>query len=113
MRALFQFSACFALGLVISVFILGGLMFANGFGVIEIWLLTGKPLASLALTVIPDGFWHALTGVMEARTNPTVNSFLQMCAALAQVALVLGYGLFRFWYRRDDDEEEVCDGTAH
>lgn len=109
MRAMVQFTACFALGLVISVLILGGLMFAGNFGFIDLWLITGKPLANLALMVLPESFWHALTGVIDPRNNPSVNSFLQLCVALSQGALLLAAGFFRLWYWHRDEEEETRD----
>lgn len=99
MRALMQFASCFLLGLVISVLVLGGLMIAGAFSFIDLWLFTGKPLASLALALLPGGFWQALTGVVDAVHNPAVRSFLELCAALGQGALLLAAGLYRLWYR--------------
>lgn len=99
MRFLLQFSACFALGLVVAVMLLIGLMFFAQFSLIEGLLLTGKPLAQLSLTVLPDAFWADLTGVADAAQNRSVQSFLQMCAALGQCALLLALGFFRLWYR--------------
>ncbi|MDT4840564.1 hypothetical protein D3C80_1716750 [compost metagenome] len=100
MRVLMQFGGCFLLGLVIAVLLLGGLMFAGAFGVIELWLFTGKPLASLALWTLPGGFWQGLTGLVDAVHNPALRSFLELCAALGQGALLLAAGFFRLWYRR-------------
>ena len=56
MRLLMQFSACLGLGLVVAVMILIGLMFCGWFNLIDGLLLTGKPLASLSLMVLPEGF---------------------------------------------------------
>ena len=99
MRVLLQFSACFALGLVLAVMLLIGLMFFDQFDLIDGLIVTGKPLAQLSLTVLPDAFWADLTGVADAAQNSSVRSFLQMCAALGQCALLLACGFFRLWYR--------------
>ncbi len=96
MRAVLQFSACLALGVLVALLILLGLMFAQAFGAIDGLLLTGKPLASLSLTLLPDSFWSGLTGVQGAAQNSAVQSFLQFCAALGQLALLLAAGLFRW-----------------
>ncbi|BAN46191.1 hypothetical protein [Metapseudomonas resinovorans] len=100
MRVLMQFGGCFLLGLVMAVLLLGGLMFAGAFGVIELWLFTGKPLASLALWALPGGFWQGLTGLVDAARNAALRSFLELCAALGQGALLLAAGFYRLWYRR-------------
>ncbi|MDE3736478.1 MULTISPECIES: hypothetical protein [Pseudomonas] len=100
MRVLMQFGGCFLLGLAISVLVLGGLMFAGAFGFIDLWLFTGKPLAGLALWLLPDSFWQGLTGVLDAAHNPAVRSFLELFAALGQGALLMAVGFFWFWYRR-------------
>nr|WP_298147302.1 hypothetical protein [uncultured Pseudomonas sp.] len=99
MRLLLQFSACFALGLVVAMLLLIGLMFFGQFSLIDGLLFTGKPLAQLSLTLLPDAFWTDLTGVAHAAQNNSVQSFLQMCAALGQSALLLALGFFRLWYR--------------
>jgi hypothetical protein len=100
MRVVLQFSACLALGLVLGVLLLIGLMFTGRFELIELWLLTGKPLAQLALMLLPDAWWSALSGVADASRNGSVQSFLQFCVALGQAALLLAAGFFRLWYRR-------------
>lgn len=100
MRVVLQFSACLALGLVLGVLLLIGLMLAGRFELIELWLLTGKPLARLALALLPDTLWSALSGVPDASRNGSVQSFLQLCMALGQVALLLAAGFLRLWYRR-------------
>lgn len=69
MRLLMQFSACLGLGLVVAVMILIGLMFVGWFDVIDGLLMTGKPLASLSLMVLPEGFWSSLTGCRTPRTT--------------------------------------------
>ena len=99
MRLLLQFSACLALGLVVAVKILIGLKFCGWFNLIDGLLLTGKPLASLSLRLLPDAFWTGLTGVVDAAQNRSVQSFLQLCAALGQSALLLALGFMRLWYR--------------
>lgn len=98
-RVVLQFSACLALGLVLGVLLLIGLMLAGRFELIEFWLLTGKPLAQLTLALLPDAFWAELTGVADAAQNSSVRSFLQLCAALGQSALLLTLGFLRLWYR--------------
>lgn len=98
-RMMMQFSACFALGLVVAGMILIGLMFFGQFDLIHGLNLSGKPLASVALALLPGGFWEALTGVPDAAGNPSVQSFLQLCVALGQVALLLAAAFFRLWYR--------------
>lgn len=95
MRMLLQLGACFALGLFVALLILAGLMFAQRFDLINLIVITGKPLAHLALVVLPEGFWVSLTGAPDAVDNPSVRSFLQMCTAMGQVALLVGAGLYR------------------
>lgn len=99
MRLLLQFSACFALGLVVAGMLLIGLMFFGQFDLIHGLNFTGRPLAWLALELLPARFWDALTGLANAAANPHVRSFLQLCAALGQIALLLAAGFFRLWYR--------------
>lgn len=99
MRLFMQFSACLGLGLVVAVMILVGLMFFGWFNLIDGLLLTGKPLASLSLMLLPEGFWSALTGIQNATSNGTLRSFLSLCAALGQVSLLLALGFMRLWYR--------------
>lgn len=99
MRLFMQFSACLALGLVVAAMVLIGLMFFGWFDLIDGLLLTGKPLASLSLLVFPDRFWSALTGLQNAGSNGSLHSFLSLCAALGQVALVFALGFMRLWYR--------------
>ncbi|HWV08222.1 hypothetical protein [Pseudomonas sp. GD03944] len=99
MRLLLQFSACLALGLVVAVIILVGLMFCGWFGLIDGLMLTGKPLAHLSLVLLPEGFWTALTGLPDAVHHSSLRSFLSLCAALGQVGLVLALGFMRLWYQ--------------
>ncbi|EJO91813.1 hypothetical protein [Ectopseudomonas hydrolytica] len=99
MRALMQFSACLALGLVVAVMILIGLMFFGWFNLIDGLLLTGKPLAHLSLVLLPDGFWSTLSGLPDAASNSSLRSFLALCAALGQLGLLLALGFMRLWYR--------------
>ena len=87
------------LGLVVAGMLLIGLMFFGQFDLIHGLNLSGRPLASVALTLLPGGFWDGLTGVPDAAGNAHIQSFLQLCVALAQVALLLGAGFFRLWYR--------------
>ena len=99
-RLLLQFSACFGLGLVVSGLILIGLMFFDHFALIQVINQSGRPLASVALQLLPAGFWDALTGTPGAASHVHVQSFLQLCVAFAQVALLLAAGFFRLWYWR-------------
>ncbi|MHA6495043.1 hypothetical protein ACX0MV_17615 [Pseudomonas borbori] len=99
MRFLLQFSACFALGLVVATLLLIGLMFFGQFSLIDGLMFTGKPLAQLSLALLPEAFWVGLTGVADAAQNSSVQSFLQLCAAIGQCALLLALGFFRLWYR--------------
>ncbi|MDT4876209.1 hypothetical protein FQZ97_1116320 [compost metagenome] len=84
----------------VAALLLVGLMFGGQFDLIDGLLFTGKPLAHLALMLLPESFWSALTGVPDAIRNRTVQSFLQFCVALGQVALLLAAGFFRLWYGR-------------
>lgn len=99
LRFFMQFSACFALGLVVSGLILIGLMFFGQFDLIHGLNFTGRPMAWLALELLPGEFWEGLTGLPGAASNPHVQSFLQLCAALGQVGLLFAFGFFRLWYR--------------
>nr|WP_288355465.1 hypothetical protein [uncultured Pseudomonas sp.] len=100
MRVLMQFSACFALGLCIAGVLLIGMMFVGRFDWIEALMLSGWPVATLSLQLLPEAFWNGLTGVADAAANHSVQSFLQLCVAMAQIALLFAMGLFRLWYRR-------------
>lgn len=99
-RLLMQFSACFALGLVVAGMILVGLMFFDQFDLIRGVNLSGRPLAGVALTLLPGSFWDGLTGIPQAAENASVQSFLQLCAAFGQLALLMAAGFFRLWYWR-------------
>jgi hypothetical protein len=99
MRLLMQFSACLVLGLAVAFMVLLGLMFSGQFDLIKGLQLTGKPLAQLSLMLLPEAFWQGLTGVADAAHNLHLQSFLSLCAALAQVGLLLAGGFFRLWYR--------------
>jgi hypothetical protein len=100
MRVLVQFSACCALGLVVALLLLLGLMFCGQFSLIDGLLFTGKPLAQLGLQLLPEAFWGELSGLPNATQNSTLQSFLALCAALGQVGLLLAAGFFRLWYWR-------------
>ncbi|MCW2290519.1 hypothetical protein M2262_000569 [Pseudomonas sp. BIGb0408] len=100
MRLLLQFSACFALGLCIAGVLLIAMMFAGRFDWIELLMLSGWPFAQLGLHLLPETFWAALTGVTDAPANSAVQSFLQLCVAMMQIALLFALGFFRLWYRR-------------
>jgi hypothetical protein len=100
MRLFVQFSACFALGLAVALLLLLGLMFCGQFNLIDGLLLTGKPLALLSLNLLPETFWHELTGLADATQNGSLKSFLSLCAGLGQIGLLLAGGFFRLWYWR-------------
>jgi hypothetical protein len=91
--------ACYLLALLLAVVVLAGLMFSQQTDVLKQLLWSGQLLSELALYVLPAGFWEALTGVSGAGENPAVQSFLQLCVALGQLALLPALGLYRLWYR--------------
>lgn len=99
MRFILQFTACCALGLVVVALLLVGLMFIGQFSLIEGLMQSGRPLALLSLALLPDSLWHSLTGLVDAPQNPMLQSFLSLCAAMGQLAVLLGLGLYRLWYR--------------
>ena len=98
MLTLIRVCACYALALVLSLLLLGALMFTQQFAVIDGWLLSGQPLTQLLL-LLPAPFWQALTGVAEAASHPALRSFLQFSLALAQFALLPAAVCYRLWYR--------------
>jgi hypothetical protein len=91
--------ACYLLALVLALLVLVGLMFSQQMDLIKLLMGSGKLLSELALYLLPASFWQALTGVNGAGQNPTVQSFLQLCVALGQLALLPALGLYRLWYR--------------
>ena len=99
MLTLIRGFSCYVLACVLVLFMLGGLMFAQQFVLIDYWLRSGQPLASLLLNWLPNSFWLALTGLADAATHPAVRSFLQFALALAQFALLPAAGFYRLWYR--------------
>ena len=90
---------CYLLALVLAVMVLVGLLFAQQMSLIKVLISSGQLLSELALYLLPASFWQALTGVNHAAQNPAVQSFLQLCVALAQLALLPALGLYRLWYR--------------
>lgn len=98
MLTLIRVCACYALALVLSLLLLGALMFTQQFALIDGWLLSGQPLTQLLL-LLPASFWQALTGVAEAASHPALHSFLQFSLALAQFALLPAAVCYRLWYR--------------
>ena len=98
MLTLLRVCACYALALVLSLLLLGALMFTQQFAVIDGWLLSGQPLTQLLL-LLPAPFWQTLTGVAEAASHPALRSFLQFSLALAQFALLPAAVCYRLWYR--------------
>jgi hypothetical protein len=96
---LMSFTGCFALGLVVAVVLLVGLMFFGQFDLIKLLQLSGKPLAYFGLMLFPDAFWDSLSSTVNAANNPHIQSFLSLCAALGQVGLLLAAGFYRLWYR--------------
>lgn len=98
MLTLIRVCACYALALVLSLLLLGVLMFTQQFALIDGWLLSGQPLTQLLL-LLPAPFWQALTGVAEAASHPALRSFLQFSLALAQFALLPAAVCYRLWYR--------------
>jgi hypothetical protein len=100
MRWLIRWAACLALGLAVAFMVLLGLMFCGQFDLIKGLQLTGQPLAQMSLALLPGAFWEGLTGLANAAQNREVQSFLSLCTALGQVALLLAAGFFRLWYVR-------------
>lgn len=94
MKRLLQFLICIFIGFSLAGALLVVLMFLQQFDAIQWWSATGKPLAWLALNIVPDATWSALSGVEDAVTNPRLQSFLQFAAALAQVAVLSGVIIF-------------------
>ena len=99
MLMLMRVLACYLLALVLAVVVLAVLMFSQQMDLIKLLMGSGKLLSELALYLLPAGFWQALTGVNDAGQNPAVQSFLQLCVALGQLALLPALGLYRLWYR--------------
>lgn len=99
MRVFMRFSLCFVFASMLSVVLLVGLMFFARFDLIEAFIWTGTPLSALSLHLLPAEFWVGLTGLNDAPNNPAVQSFLQLCAALGQLGLLLASGLYHYWYR--------------
>ncbi|UVE18178.1 hypothetical protein NVV93_01890 [Pseudomonas sp. LS44] len=102
-RAILQFTACLAIGLVLGVIALVLLLFTGEMGLVKGFVLSGTPLAYLALSVLPDAFWLWLTGIHDAAASSTLRSFLELCAALGQLALLLALGLYWTLCREPDD----------
>ncbi len=98
MLTLIRLSACYALALVLTLLLLGILMFAQQFSIIDGWLRSGQPLAQLLL-LLPAPFWQALTGVPDATAHPALRSFLAFAIALLQAATLPMLGFYRYWYR--------------
>lgn len=94
-----RFSACYALALILALVLLVTLMFFAQNDWMQLLIGSGKPLAHLLLHVLPEAFWHSLTGLTGAAEHPGVRSFLQLCVALAQLALLPALGFYRLWYR--------------
>ncbi len=80
--------------------LLVALIFSHQYGVIDLWMLSGKPMASLLLNGLPDSFWLSLTGLSQAAEHSGVQSFLAFALALAQAALLAALGFYRLWYWR-------------
>ena len=100
MRFLLQFLACCFLGLSLVVLLLVGLMLVGRFDWIELLVLTGKPFAQFGLFLFPEDFWIWLVGSPGGLRSENLRFFLQLCVAMVQLALLLGLGFFRCWYRR-------------
>ena len=99
MLTLIRLCACYVLALVLTLMLLGALMFTQQFAVIDGWLLSGQPLTQLLL-LLPASFWQALTGVAGAATHPALETFLVFVIALVQAAALPALGLYRCWYGR-------------
>ena len=99
MLTLLRFLACYVLAYVLTLLLLGGLLFAQQFSLIEFWLSSGQPLAGAMLALLPASLWSALTGITDAASHPEVRSFLALLLALGQLALLPAAGFYRVWYR--------------
>lgn len=100
MPNLMRFSGCFLAGLLLSAASLPVLMLIGRFDWIAVLAASGKPLAHLALTVLPAAFWQSLTGVMDAAHNADVRSFLELCTGVAQFGLLLAVVIYRLAVRK-------------
>ena len=100
MLTLLRLLACYGLACAVMVLLLGGLLFAQQFALIELWLRSGQPLAGALLTLLPGSLWNDLTGVADAATHPEVRSFLALLLALGQSALLPADRFYRVWYRQ-------------
>lgn len=99
MLTLIRLCACCALALLLTLVLLGALMFAQQFVLIDWWLRSGEPLAQLLL-LLPEPFWQALSGVPGATGHPALQSLLTLLSALVQAAILPALGLYRGWYGR-------------
>jgi hypothetical protein len=99
MLTLLRFLACYLLACVLMLLLLGGLLFAQQFAMIELWLNSGQPLAGALLALLPASLWNALTGITDAASHPQIRSFLALLLALGQLALLPAIGFYRVWYR--------------
>ena len=99
MLTILRLIACYVLGCVLMLLLLGGLMFARQFALIDLWMSSGQPLASALLALLPGSLWAGLTGVADAASHPAVRSFLGFVLALGQLALLPAAGFYRWWYR--------------
>ncbi len=95
MKTILRGILCGAGGLLLALGALLALMFLGRFDWIEAWLASGRPLAQALLWLPPEGWWDGLTGLAGARRHPAVVSFLGLCMALLQPALLTGWLLFR------------------
>ncbi|MET1077110.1 MAG: hypothetical protein ABWY06_03715 [Pseudomonas sp.] len=95
MKMLLQGFACLACGALAALGLLVGLMFTHSFTLIEALMQSGLPLARLSLEWLSPAFWQGLTGLADAAQNASVRSFLQLCAALGQLALLVAAALYR------------------
>ncbi len=99
MLTLLRLFACYVLACVLMLLLLGGLMFSQQFGLIDLWLRSGQPLAGALLSLLPGSLWAGLTGVADAASHPEVRSFLALLLALGQLAVLPAAGFYRWWYR--------------
>lgn len=95
MHALTRFACCLFGGLLLAALSLPLLMFVGHFEWVAWLAASGKPLAWLALTLPPAGFWDGLSGARDAVHNPHVRSFLGLCAGFVQLGVLIALPLYR------------------
>ena len=100
LRSLLQFGLCSLLGALLSLLLMLALLFLGLRPLLEPLVGIGQPLGDLILWLLPDSFWQQLTGSTPGARHPALRSLLGLCASLGLHGLLLGFLLYRHWYRR-------------